>query len=273
MVATTTRDISDARAAAHCVVETHRRLAEWLRVGLTLAQIDSFCAEVFRELKCESAFKGYKVRGHPPFKSHTCLSVNDMVVHGEHDSVAEPLREGDLLALDIGVRHRGFIGDAAWTYSIGSATEMGLRLQRCGRESLRRGIAAIRAGRPLIDWAKAVQDHVERECGFHLVRGLGGHGIGRSLHEAPYISNTAPSYPGEWNEAWTLFQSGMLLAVEPMIALGTNEVRSEGSAWPIWTADRSLSVHYEADVMVTEAGCENFTQGMDALPDVVGCRT
>jgi methionyl aminopeptidase len=98
MLATSPRDISDARAAAQCVVETHRRLAQWLRVGLTLAEVDSFCVDVFKELKCESAFKGYKVRGHPPFKSHTCLSLNDMVVHGEHDSVVEPLKEGDLLA-------------------------------------------------------------------------------------------------------------------------------------------------------------------------------
>ena len=272
MVATSPRDISDARAAAQCVVETHRRLAKWLRVGLTLAEVDSFCVEVFKELKCESAFKGYKVRGHPPFKSHTCLSLNDMVVHGEHDSIVEPLKEGDLLALDIGVKHRGFIGDAAWTYSIGSATEMGLRLQKCGRESLRRGIAAIRPGRPLIEWAKAVQGYVEKESGFYLVRGLGGHGIGRLLHESPYISNTAPTYPGEWNEAWKTFEPGMLLAVEPMISLGTNEVRSNGSAWPIYTADGSFSVHYEADVMVTANGCEDLTAGMSELPDVVGCK-
>ena len=122
MVASSPRDISDARAAAQCVVETHRRLAQWLRVGLTLAEVDSFCVEVFQELKCESAFKGYTVRGHPPLKSHTCLSLNDMVVHGEHDAIVEPLKEGDLLALDFCVKHRGFIGDAAWTYSIGSAT-------------------------------------------------------------------------------------------------------------------------------------------------------
>jgi methionyl aminopeptidase len=124
----------------------------------------------------------------------------------------------------------------------------------------------------LIEWAKAVQGYVEKESGFYLVRGLGGHGIGRSLHESPYISNTAPTYPGEWNEAWKTFEPGMLLAVEPMISLGTNEVRSNGSAWPIYTADGSLSVHYEADVMVTANGCEDLTAGMSDLPDVVGCK-
>lgn len=268
MILRTAKEIEDARAAAMCVVETHRRLAGWLRVGRTLAEVDAFCASIFDELKCKSAFIGYKVRGHPPFRSHTCLSVNDMVVHGEHD--ATPLAEGDLLALDIGVKHRGMIGDAAWTYSIGSATEMGKRLQACGRESLRRGIAAIKAGRPMIEWAKAVQGYVERDCRFHLVRGLGGHGIGHTLHESPYIANTPPSYPGEWTEAWKPFEKGMLIAVEPMISAGTTEIRAKGNAWPIWTADGSLSVHYEADVMVTEDGCEVFTAALDELPDVVG---
>lgn len=268
MILRTPREIEDARAAAACVVRTHHRLAEWLRPGRTLAQVDAFCAAIFDEMHCRSAFIGYKVRGHPPFRSHTCLSLNDMVVHGEHDATI--VAEGDLLAVDIGVRHRGMIGDAAWTYSIGSATEIGRRLQACGRESLRRGIAAIRAGRPMIDWAKAVQGHVERECRFHLVRGLGGHGIGHTLHESPYIANTPPSYPGEWSEAWRPFETGMLLAVEPMISAGTTEVRSKGNAWPIWTADGSLSVHYEADVMVTPDGCEDFTAGLNELPDVVG---
>jgi len=264
----TAKEIEDARAAAGCVVETHRRLAEWLRPGLTLAEVDAFCAQCFEKLSCKSAFIGYKVRGHPPFRSHTCLSLNDMVVHGEHDETR--LAEGDLLAVDVGVKHRGMIGDAAWTYSIGSATEIGRRLQACGRESLRRGIAAIRAGRPMIEWAKAVQGYVERECRYHLVRGLGGHGIGHTLHESPYIANTAPTYPGEWTEAWKPFEAGMLIAVEPMISAGTTEIRSKGNAWPIWTADGSLSVHYEADIMVTEDGCENFTAALDQLPDVVG---
>ena len=268
MILHTKKEIEDARAAADCVVQTHRKLAGWLRVGLSLSEIDSYCAAIFEQLQCPSAFIGYKVRGHPPFRSHTCLSVNDMVVHGEHDATL--LAEGDLLAVDIGVKHRGMIGDAAWTYSIGSATEVGKRLQACGRESLRRGIAAIKAGRPMIEWAKAVQSYVERDCRFHLVRGLGGHGIGHSLHESPYIANTPPSYPGEWTEAWKPFETGMLIAVEPMISAGTTEIRSKGNAWPIWTADGSLSVHYEADVMVTESGCEVFTQALDELPDVVG---
>ena len=140
----------------------------------------------------------------------------------------------------------------------------------CGREALRRGIDAIQPGRPLVDWARAVQAYVETECGFFLVRGLGGHGYGHRLHGPPFISNVLPSHPGEWPEAWTTFKAGLLVAVEPMIAAGTGQIVSQGKRWPIFTSDGSLSVHYEADVLVTEDGPCDLTEGMDQLPDVVG---
>jgi methionyl aminopeptidase len=266
----TATDISNAAAAAACVVETHRRLVDMLAPGRTLAEIDSFIARTLGELDAPSCFLGYKVRGHPPYPSHACLSVNEVIVHGTHDMSAKPLEEGDLISIDIGVRHRGWIGDAAWTYAIRTATPLGASMMRAGRQSLERGIAAMQPGRPLTDWARAVQQCVEREHGFHLVRGLGGHGYGKSLHTAPYISNTMPGFPGEWPDARTLFKPGMLLAVEPMLAATTTEIESVGSAWPIYTADRSLSVHYEADVLIEEGGPLNLTAGLFELPDVVG---
>jgi len=264
------RDQDAATAAAACVVTIHRRLVEELRPGLTLAQIDAFVAKQLADLTCTSCFKGYKVRGHPPFPSHSCLSVNDCVVHGTHDMSDRPLTEGDLISVDIGVKHQGWIGDAAWTYAIRGCDKLAAELMKAGRESLRMGIEAMQPGRPLVDWAKAVQQHVEKRCGFCLVRGLGGHGYGRSLHAAPYVANTVPTYPGEWSEAWSLWRPGMLVAVEPMIAIGTTETRSEGSAWPIYTADGSLSVHHEADVLITAGGPVNLTAGLFDLPDIVG---
>ena len=270
MVITAQREIDSAHAAARRVVETHERLVEFLRAGQTLAEIDRFVAETLASADSRSAFLRYKIKGHPPFASHACLSVNDCVVHGTHNMTTSPVRPGDLLSIDIGVVHRGWIGDAAWTYAIEDASEEALGLMRCGRETLRRGIAAMKAGRPLIDWAKAIQPYVEGECGFHLVRGLGGHGYGHSLHGPPFISNVTPRHPGEWPEAWASFERGMLLAVEPMIAVGTGEIISEGKQWPIYTADGSLSVHYEADVLITDDGPLDLTEGMDQLPDVVG---
>ena len=132
------------------------------------------------------------------------------------------------------------------------------------------GVEAMQADRPLIDWAKAVQEYVEKESGLHLVRGLGGHGYGRKLHGPPFLSNVVPIHPREWPDAWTTFKPGMLLAVEPMVAIGTGETASESRRWPIQTADGSLAVHYEADVLITEDGPRELTEGLDQLPDVVG---
>ncbi|MBX3354463.1 MAG: type I methionyl aminopeptidase [Phycisphaeraceae bacterium] len=270
MTITRAQDMTLAEEAAARVVRIHEALVAMIRPGVTAIEVDRFVAQKLDELGCSSCFLGYRVRGHPPYPSHACISVNDCIVHGTHLSEREPFAPGDLLKIDIGVRYRGFIGDAAWTYSVGTQTELGRRLQECGRESLRRGVQAMVAGRPLIDWAKAVQSAVEIDAGFHLVRGLGGHGIGRSLHEPPFISNVVPSYPGEWSEAWKPFEVGMLLAVEPMIAVSTTEIRTSGREWPIRTADGSLSVHYEADVLITADGPRNLTQGLFNLPDVVG---
>ena len=270
MVVTAQRDIEGARAAARCVVEAHQRLAEYLGPGQTLAQIDQFTAETLSDLRCRSAFLRYRMKGHPPFPSHACLSLNDCIVHGTHDLISAPIKPGDLLSIDIGVIHEGWIGDAAWTYAIEHASTEAQRLMACGRQSLRVGIDAISVDGPLIAWAKAVQQYVERECGFHLVRGLGGHGYGRKLHGTPFISNTVPRNPGEWPDAWATFKPGMLLALEPMLAVGTGDIASEHKRWPIFTADGSLSVHYEADILITEDGPCDLTEGLEELPDVVG---
>lgn len=269
MLVTDPKDIRHAEEAAERVVVVHQRLAGFLRAGQTLAEIDAFVGKTLAELGCESCFLGYKVRGHPPYPSHACLSPNACVVHGTHLMTKAPVRTGDLLSIDIGVRHRGWIGDAAWTYSFGEPDKLARALMECGKECLRRGVAAMQPNRPLIDWAKAVQQHAEKECGFHLVRGLGGHGIGRSLHGAPFVANSVPSFPGEWPDAWKPWTPGMLVAVEPMIAVGTTETVTRGREWPIMTADGSLSVHYEADVLITSTGPRNLTEAMFGLPDVV----
>ncbi len=270
MSVTSPADIEGATNAAACVVTMHQRLAEFLREGQTLAEIDAFVGKTLAELKAPSCFVGYQIRGHPPFPSHACLSVNSCVVHGTHQMRASPLRRGDLVSIDIGVRHKGWIGDAAWTYAIKERDPISEALMRCGVESLRRGVEALQPGRPLIDFAKAVQSYVEGECKFCLVRGLGGHGYGKDLHSAPFVANVVPSYPGEWPEAWKAIKPGLLVAVEPMIAISSSETRSVGREWPVFTADGSMSVHYEADVLVTEDGPINLTQGLFDLPEIVG---
>lgn len=263
-------DLDLAHQAAQNVVDIHRSLAEFLKRGQTLAEVDAFVARRLEELKCKSCFLGYKQGRSPAFPSHACLSLNECIVHGTAGYHTAPLKTGDVLSIDIGVRFRGWIGDAAWTYILGETDEQRTRLVRCGKESLRRGIEQLRPAFKYMDFARAVQTHVEVECGFHCVRGLGGHGYGRKLHAPPYVANHVPSYPGEWPDAFTSVEPGTLVAVEPMIAVGTPEVSQKPKEWPVFTADGSLSVHFEHDVYIDEEGPRVLTEGLDELPEVVG---
>jgi methionyl aminopeptidase len=142
-------------------------------------------------------------------------------------------------------------------------------LTSAGKESLRRGVKELKPGSPYLNWARAVQKHVEQEHPFHLIRGLGGHGYGRKLHAPPFVSNVVPTHPNEWPDAMTSPQPGTLLAVEPMIAVGTGQTIQRRNEWPVFTADGSLSVHYEHDVLVTENGPEVLTAGLEEINDVI----
>jgi len=279
-----------AYAAAQKVVEVHRRVSAFLRPGHTLPAIDSFIGRTLEELDCESCLKGYRVGSKPPFHGHACLSVNDCVVHGTPDSHSTkdgreiPLKHGDVLKVDVGVhygRSEKWVGDAAWTYVFGDMSPEVKRLTAAGKEALRRGVRELRPGNTYLAWARAVQDHVERECGFHLVRGLGGHGYSKlvgskkdrrsnwGLHAPPFVSNVVPTMFNEWPEGDMPCRPGTLVAVEPMIALGTSELAPGRGKWPERTADGSVSVHYEHDVLITEDGNRILTEGLEETRDVI----
>lgn len=262
-------DVDAAYTAAQKVVETHHRLADFLHEGLTLAQIDRFVFETLESIGCKSCFFKYKTGGLPPFPSQACLSVNDCVVHGTAAYMLEPLKKGDILSIDIGVKYRGWMGDAAWTYVFGEMTPQTRKLTDSGKQSLSQGIEELRVGNTWLDWARTVQRVVEQEFGFHLIRGLGGHGYGRKLHTPPWISNVVPSHPNEWPDANRRIEPGTLVAVEPMIGVGTGEIDQKPRDWPIYTADRSMSVHYEHDVLITSDGPRILTQGLEEVNDVI----
>jgi len=252
------------------VVITHQRLVEFVREGQTLAEIDAEVAKILKDLDCRSCFLGYRVPRMPAYMNHACLSVNECIVHGTSASYTKPLVPGDLLSIDVGVKYKGWIGDAAWTYAIREVSDENRALMECGKGSLRESIPMLTPGKQYIEWAKTCQQYVEKTCGFHIVRGLGGHGIGRKLHGPPFISNNVPAFPGEWPDAFSDCEPGTLIAVEPMIGAGTGRTRSEPKQWPIVTFDGSMSVHYEADVLITEDGPDNLTEEMFELPDIVG---
>lgn len=273
----TQSEIDLAYTAAQNVVEVHRHISRFVRVGMTLGQVDAEAARFMATIGVSSCFFRYTPRDHkprlPPFPSHTCLSLNDCVVHGHagYPSNNPPLKPGDLFKFDVGVFHQGWVGDAAWTYSIGEASEANRRLMESGKQSLARGIRKLQPGAMWIDWAKEVQGCVEKEFGFKCVRGLGGHGIGlKKLHGPPFVSNVVPSYDGEWREAYQRIEPGTLVAVEPMVAAGTGTHIGKGNGWPQVSADGSMTVHYEADVLITANGPRDLTEGMTGLPDVVG---
>lgn len=272
-----TQEADMARESARRVVIIHQRVVEMLREGVTLAQVDSFIGKQLEELKAKSSFLGYRQSvATPLFPGHACLSVNECVVHGTVGYHTAPLKPGDVLKIDVGVNYRGFMGDAAWTYAIREQTDESRRLMECGRRSLEVGVPALRPGNTYLAWAQAVQPLVEEKYGFHLVHGLGGHGLGRKQHDRPYISNVVPP-PGrerEWPDGQTPCMPGHYVAVETMIGVGTGEIvehRSRGRQdWPVLMADGSMSVHYEHDVLITEQGPETLTADLANQPDIVG---
>ncbi len=266
----TPADIAGATAAADRTVQVHQRLAEWLRPGQTLAQIDDFVAETLRSLKAKSAFLHYQTGRYPKFPSHACLSLNEVIVHGTAGMTTRPMEPGDVISIDIGVRYKGWIGDAGWTYAFETISDEARKLCECGKESIRLGILQLQPGAPLINWAATIEDYVEGECGFYLIRGLGGHGYGKTLHAPPFVSNVRPANRIEWPDAHYKLRPGDLLAVEPMAAAGTAELEQDPRRWPIATADGSLAVHYEHDVLITESGPRVLTKPLDDLPLVVG---
>ena len=261
----TPKDIQAARAAAQQVVTIHQRLVEFLRCGMTLAQIDTFVADQLRDLGSKSCFLHYKVPRLPPFPSFACLSPNDCIVHGTAGMTIEPMKPGDLLSIDLGVSYRGWIGDAAWTYVFKETNDLKQRLMNAGKESLRKGVAQLKPGNTIRDYAAAVQGHAEGECGFHLTQGLCGHGVGRKLHLPPNIPNTLEECP----PVMPRLKPGLIVAVEPMISVTTPQKREAPGKWPIWTPDGSLAVHYEHDVYISDDGPVVLTEGLDELPDVV----
>jgi methionyl aminopeptidase len=197
--------------------------------------------------------------GTPPFLGYygfpdvICISVNEEVVHGipNRDRI---LKEGDLFKMDIGMRYEGMVSDMARTFAVGQVSDEAMKLLVATRESLDAGIATLRPGSKMIDYARAVEERVKRD-GFLPVRDLVGHGVGRELHEEPQIANyVTKSVPG-FN-----FIEGMAVALEPMINVGGWEVKLGPDKWTFVTADGSLSAHFEDSVIITKEGAEIVTR-------------
>ncbi len=227
--------------ANRIVAQTLAMLRERIKPGVSTGQLDAWAEDYAREREAVPAFKGY--RGFP---GNLCVSVNEQVVHGI-PSRKVVLRSGDIVSIDFGVKWRGFFGDAAITVPVGTVSPRVAELIKVTRESLDRAIDQMKVGNRINDISRAVQDHVEGQ-GFAVVRQFVGHGIGSQLHEPPEIPNYVRS-----NGSPRLV-AGMVLAIEPMVNLGTSAVKVLSDGWTVITADRKYSAHFEHSVAVTENG-------------------
>ena len=240
------REIGLMRRGGHILSEVMDRLRTSLKPGMSTLEIDTDVEDFIRSRGAVPAFKGY--RGFP---ATVCISINEEVVHGIPSSTRH-IREADIVGLDLGCIVEGYYADCAFTLAVGDVPPRVQELLDVTRESLERGIAECRPGRRLSDVSHAIQLHVERH-GFSIVRAFVGHGIGRALHEEPQVPNFGD--PGRGPQ----LRAGMVLAIEPMVTMGSWEVRILDDGWTAVTKDGSLAAHFEHTIAVTESGPEVLT--------------
>ena len=214
-------------------------LMEVIRPGVSTKDIDRFVEKSIAEAGMVPTFKGYN-----GFPASACVSVNEELVHGI-PSEKRTLMEGDIVSVDVGVTHRGWVSDAARTYPVGEVSGNAARLIRTAKESFFEGLKVCRAGRRLSDIGHAIQTRIEAE-GFSVVLDYVGHGVGRKMHEDPQVKNFGE--PGNGPK----LAKGMALAIEPMINEGVAAVRTLADGWTVVTEDGKPAAHYENTVIITD---------------------
>ena len=231
-------ELEALRAAGAVVRRVLEAMKREVRPGVTTAQLDAIGAAVMAENGARSApATVYK------FPGSNCISLNEEAVHGVPGQ--RELRPGDLLKLDVTIEKDGFMADAAETVPVGEVTPEAQRLMACARRAFEKAMLVARAGFRVSEIGRAVEREVRRD-GFSVIRELGGHGIGRTIHEQPRI----PNYPDP--EARELLTEGLVIAVEPIIAAGSGRTILAEDGWTMKTADRRPAAHYEHTIVVTK---------------------
>ena len=239
------REIELMRQAGHIVATAHQLIENILQPGVTTLELDQRVQQLIEEAGGTPSFLGY--RGYP---ASICASVNEEVVHGIPSH--RRLEEGDLLSVDIGVQYQGYHGDSAWTYAVGTISQAHQQLLDVTKQALYVALDAAKVGQPVGVIGAAVEAFIE-PYGYGIVEEFTGHGVGRELHEEPPIPNFGDAKEG------VILKPGMTLAIEPMINLGTKQVRILQDGWTAVTADRQPSAHFEHTVVLTESGYDILT--------------
>lgn len=241
------REISLMREAGRMVALTREEVKKHIKPGMDTKTLDRIAEDYILSLGGIPSFKDYN-----GFPGSVCLSVNEVVVHGI-PSKKVVLKEGDLVSLDIGVLYKGYHGDSAWTFPVGSISEENQQLLDVTLQSLYEGLKQIKPGNRVSDISHAIEAYV-KPYGYGIVEEFTGHGIGSKLHEDPYVPNFGKPGTGP------VLKKGMTLCVEPMVNIGTKRVVVLKDNWTTVTADRKNSAHFEHMIVVTEDGCEILTE-------------
>ncbi len=243
------REIEIMREAGRINALALQAVREAARPGVTTAELDAVAEEVIRSHGATPAFKGYP--GPYPYPATITVSINDELVHGI-PSKRRKLREGDIVSIDCGTVYKGYVGDSAFTMGIGAISPEAQRLLEVTERALYIGIEQMRPGNRVGDVSAAIQRYVESH-GYHVTREYTGHGVGREMHEGPSVPNYGT--PGRG----VMLRVGMVIALEPMVLVGTPKTRVLPDKWTVVSADGSLTAHFEHTVAITEDGPDILT--------------
>ena len=235
-------EIDLIRESSLLVAKTHAKISALIKPGVTTLQLDKIAEEFIRDNGGCPAFKGYS-----GFPNTLCTSLNEQVVHGIPNDI--PLNEGDIISIDCGVVMKGYYGDSAYTYEVGEVSKDVKNLLIRTKESLYKGIEQAVSGNRIGDIGFAIQTHVE-QFGYGVVREMVGHGVGENLHEEPQVPNYGQRGRG------IKLKEGMVIAVEPMVNLGTRRIKQLSDGWTIITADKKYSAHFEHTIVVRKGKAE-----------------
>jgi len=242
----TSSEIEILKESAKIVSEVLNKVKSYVKAGVTTKDLENIASKEMNRLGVESAFLGY--RGFP---GKICTSINDELVHGIPNE-KKVIKEGDIVKIDIGIKHKGFYGDIAETVPVGNISEDVKRLLEITKNCFNEIIKVCYAGYRIGDISATIQNYVEKN-GFSVIRDFVGHGIGRVLHEKPEIPNFGKKGTGP------VLINGMVLAIEPMVSMGTWRVRILSDGWTVQTLDNKMCAHYEHMIAITENGPQILT--------------
>lgn len=239
------REIELLKETGHIVYLTHKYLQPFIKAGIKTKELDHLAEEFIRSKGATPSFKGYE-----GFPSTLCISINDEVVHGfPSDRI---LKDGDVISIDIGACYKGYHGDSAWTYIVGEASEEAKYLLEHTEKALYEGISKAKVGARIGDISYAIEKYAKAH-NLGIVKELVGHGVGTSVHEAPDVPNYGKQGTGP------KIKNGMVIAIEPMLTLGSPNIYLLDNDWTVVTEDSSLAAHFEHTIAITDEGVEILT--------------